>query len=82
MKTGVDVQKLGLYASDCCMQETLFDANECFSRCPQCTNLCEWELVDIESSSKDIRVLKEKVSIGRLWTRRPNFTTGAFRYSY
>ena len=46
MKTGQDVRELGLYASDCCLQELLFDRNDSFSRCPRCSGLCEWELVD------------------------------------
>ena len=46
MKTGQDVRGLGLYASDCCLQELLFDQNDSFSRCPRCSRLCEWELVD------------------------------------
>jgi hypothetical protein len=81
MKTGEDVRDLGLYATECCMQEALFDSGECFSRCPQCSNLCDWEIVDIESSSRDIRVLRERASIGKVWTRRPAFSTGTFRYS-
>ncbi len=46
MKTGQDVRELGLYASDCCLQELLFQPNDSFSRCPRCMRLCEWELVD------------------------------------
>jgi hypothetical protein len=46
MKTGQDVRELGLYASDCCLQEMLFDKDESFSRCPKCSGLCEWYLVD------------------------------------
>jgi hypothetical protein len=46
MKTGQDVRELGLYASDCCLQELLFDRDDSFSRCPRCSRLCEWELVD------------------------------------
>jgi hypothetical protein len=46
MKTSEDVRTSGLYASDCCGEETIFDANDCFSRCPRCERLCEWELVE------------------------------------
>jgi hypothetical protein len=46
VKTGQDVHELGLYSSDCCLQETLFDKDDSFSRCPRCLRLCEWELVD------------------------------------
>jgi hypothetical protein len=51
MKTGEDVRELGLYATECCLQEALFDSGDCFSRCPQCANLCDWEVVDLESYS-------------------------------
>jgi hypothetical protein len=46
MKTSEDVQILGLYASDCCGEELIFDQDDCFSRCPRCEGLCEWELID------------------------------------
>ena len=46
MKTGKDVRETGLYASDCCVQELLFEQEDSFSRCPRCMRLCEWELVD------------------------------------
>jgi len=44
-KTSMDVQKSGLYASDCCGVETTFSAGDTFQRCPQCSKLCIWELV-------------------------------------
>ena len=46
MKTSEDVRELGLYASDCCREELIFDKNDCFSRCPRCERLCEWELIE------------------------------------
>jgi hypothetical protein len=46
MKTAEDVRESGLYFSDCCEQEVLFTENDSFSRCPRCSRLCEWELVD------------------------------------
>jgi pyruvate-formate lyase-activating enzyme len=45
MKTGEDVGTMGLYSSECCLVEVVFEAG-CFSRCPHCSALCEWELVD------------------------------------
>jgi hypothetical protein len=47
MKTGQDVGELALYASDCCLQEVLFNKDETFTRCPRCSGLCEWEIVDV-----------------------------------
>ena len=46
MKTSEDVRKQGLYASDCCGEELIFAENDCFSRCPRCERLCEWELIE------------------------------------
>lgn len=46
MKTAERVRHLGLYASSCCIDETLFDVNDQFSRCPKCERLCDWELVE------------------------------------
>jgi len=54
MKTGRDVHEFGLYVSDCCLQELIFNRNESFSRCPQCSQLCEWELVDTVVSAQQI----------------------------
>jgi hypothetical protein len=47
MRTGQDVIQSGLYASDCCLEELRFDENGSFSRCPRCSHLAEWELVDV-----------------------------------
>ena len=44
MKTGETVTDLGLYASECCREELIFDGGDTFLRCPRCTRLCEWEL--------------------------------------
>jgi hypothetical protein len=46
MKTTDDVREAGLYASECCVEEVEFDAGDCFSRCPRCHKLCEWEPVE------------------------------------
>ena len=46
MKTSEDVRQLGLYISDCCCAELIFDRNDCFCRCPRCERRCEWDLVE------------------------------------
>ena len=46
MRTGEDVRELGLYVSDCCLEELLFDKDDSFSRCPRCSSLCGWELIE------------------------------------
>lgn len=43
MKTGRTVAILGLYSTECCSTELIFDLADTFSRCPQCQHLCEWE---------------------------------------
>jgi hypothetical protein len=44
MKTGETVTDLGLYDSECCSAELVFDNGDTFLRCPQCRGLCTWEL--------------------------------------
>ena len=44
MRTSETVEHLGLYTSDCCNQELIFDIGDTFCRCPQCHSLCDWEL--------------------------------------
>jgi hypothetical protein len=44
MRTSEDVLELGLYTSDCCNQELIFDTGDTFCRCPGCESLCRWEL--------------------------------------
>jgi hypothetical protein len=44
MKTGQTVTDLGLYASDCCSTELIFETGDVFSMCPQCAHRCLWQL--------------------------------------
>jgi hypothetical protein len=44
MRTGDTVTDLGLYASDCCSAELIFDTGDRFITCPQCTRACTWEM--------------------------------------
>jgi len=54
MKTSQNVFELGLYASECCGEELIFDTGDTFWRCPQCQHLCDWELVSkITKSDND-----------------------------
>jgi hypothetical protein len=46
MKTSATVVELGLYVSECCDEELVFDIGDTFCRCPKCEGLCEWELVE------------------------------------
>ena len=46
MKTTETVRDLGLYASTCCLEETVFDREDTFARCPKCERLCRWQFVE------------------------------------
>jgi hypothetical protein len=48
MKTGIDVQKNGLYSCDCCDYETYLRSKQMFPRCPKCLSLTVWYLVEVE----------------------------------
>jgi len=65
MNTGRDVQRPGLYSSDCCGWERTFDKGDSFCRCPACSQLCEWELLEPvkpQAVPKEIDDRKQKVS--------------------
>ena len=44
MKTGDTVMELGLYTSECCNAELIFDTGDHLLRCPHCYGLCAWQL--------------------------------------
>ena len=44
MKTSETVMECGLYSTDCCNKEQIFDVDDTFTRCPACMSLCEWDL--------------------------------------
>ena len=44
MKTGDTVTDLGLYTTECCSEEVIFDTGNVFGRCPRCMHLCTWEM--------------------------------------
>jgi len=52
MKTGTDVVRNGLYASDCCLAETGLTKDAMFPRCPECLQLTLWFLVSPSSAPK------------------------------
>ena len=43
MKTADTVSRLGLYTSECCSGELIFDAGDQFLRCPYCGGPCLWD---------------------------------------
>jgi hypothetical protein len=62
MKTTERVRQLALYASDCCLDEALFDRGDRFSRCPKCERLCGWELVEEVFSWLDLQDLESQAA--------------------
>jgi Zn finger protein HypA/HybF involved in hydrogenase expression len=48
MKTGTDVDETGVYESECCHCEIEFSKDQTFTRCPRCSSLTRWELVEMD----------------------------------
>lgn len=46
MRTSEETKELGLYSSDCCSEELIFDKGDTFCRCPRCKSLCKWDHVE------------------------------------
>ena len=46
MKTAQAVQELGLYTSNCCGWELIFYRSDYFTRCPNCSQLCDWQFAE------------------------------------
>ena len=46
MKTGNDCERNGLYMSECCEFEEKFRKGQTLTRCPKCSSLTIWELVE------------------------------------
>ena len=43
MKTGTTANDTGLYSSECCNCEVVFDQGETLTRCPKCNGLTVWD---------------------------------------
>jgi hypothetical protein len=52
MKTGTDVTRSGMYATECCLVETELNKDQSFPRCPKCMGLTLWASVRITASEK------------------------------
>ena len=50
MKTGTDAQEAGAYESECCEYESAFVEGQTFTRCPRCSSLTRWSLVESDAS--------------------------------
>jgi len=58
MRTSQEARQSGLYASDCCAEELIFMQGDTFWRCPQCKRLCDWELLEVAVSVRDLESLE------------------------
>ena len=54
MKTGDTVTDLGLYTSECCSAELIFETGDRFLRCPNCIRPCLWELEEELVTQEDL----------------------------
>ncbi len=61
-KTCEDVELLGLYVSDCCGVELIFDTGDTFTRCPRCQGLCDWELVETLVTTAQLESLETEAA--------------------
>jgi len=43
MKTGSTANDKGLYSSECCNCEVVFEEGETLTRCPKCSGLTVWD---------------------------------------
>jgi hypothetical protein len=46
MKTGNTAEQTGLYSSECCDYEAVFDKGDTLPRCPRCQSLTVWDFAD------------------------------------
>jgi hypothetical protein len=52
MKTGSDVLRNGLYATECCLKEAGLVKDQSFPRCPKCLGLTVWMSVQVPRNNK------------------------------
>ena len=57
MKASENVYELGLYSNDCCGEELIYYEGDTFWRCPQCQQLCRWELVSKITREADLEAV-------------------------
>jgi hypothetical protein len=56
MKSSETVIERGLYSSDCCDKEQIFDVDDTFTRCPRCMGLCVWDLCEQLATCEELEV--------------------------
>ena len=67
MKTGTVVQNNWLYVSECCLLEVYFESGKTFSRCPRCSSLCGWEMVDV--TDEDLKGFNDTPRFSKDWDK-------------
>jgi hypothetical protein len=58
MKTGQDALESGVYESNCCEYQVIFDKGALLWRCPNCKRLCNWELAETDLTEIEIAKLE------------------------
>jgi len=79
MKTGTVVQSNWLYVSECCLLEVYFESGNLFSRCPRCSSLCEWEMVDV--TAEDLKSFVDNYRFTKQWADAADSKTLEPRHS-
>jgi hypothetical protein len=80
MKTGMVVQSNWLYVSECCLLEVYFESGNFFSRCPRCSSLCDWEMVDV--TAEDLKGFVATHKFSKQWADVADSKTLEPRHSY
>ena len=80
MKTGMLVQNDWLYVSECCLLEEYFESGRFFSRCPRCSSLCDWEMVDV--TAEDLKGIVNTSRFTKHWAQGADSKTLEPRHSY
>lgn len=62
MRTSEDVRNLGVYASECCGEEMIFETGDTFCRCPRCHRLCQWGLIKTLVTAAQFEDLETKAA--------------------
>ncbi len=63
MRTGENAPELGLYISNCCDYEAIFDLNDCLTRCMKCSSLCLWDLEEKLVSMDELEATESQVEV-------------------
>jgi hypothetical protein len=62
MKTSENAPELGLYTSECCNVELIFDKGDTLCRCPRCEHLCRWDLQEPVTLPEETKEYESEVA--------------------